>query len=183
MTDLTLNDIDAKTRQSVYTQDYAKKGAIDGVQIFPLKNMVGEDGDFLEVLRCNQQGTLELVPDFSIRQVNHSTQFPNAIKAWHLHFKQNEIWYVPPSSHFLVGLWDVREASPTKDATMRIPMGGGIPKLLYIPKGVAHGAVNLSQNVSTIIYVVDQTFSLSDPDEKRLPWDAKGAQFWQAIRD
>lgn len=173
----------ATAKNALYTQDYGPKSMIEGVKIFPLKNMVGEDGDFAEVVRFTANGSLELLPEFTIAQVNHSTQFSGSVKAWHLHFKQNEVWFVPPQSHFLVGLWDVRSDSPTSDITMRIPMGGGGAKLLYIPKGVAHGAVNHSENTSTIVYFVDQQFNPSTPDEQRIPWDAKGVDFWQAQRD
>lgn len=181
--DFTSNDIDESVRSKVYTQDYSAKPPIDGVKIFPLKNFIGEDGDFLEMVQFGKNGTLELVPDFTIAQINHSTQFPGSVKAWHLHFKQNEIWFVPPAHHFLVGLWDVRARSSTKGVMMRLSMGGGAAKLLYIPKGVAHGAVNLSPAPSTIIYFVDKKFNANDPDEQRIPWDSKGADFWKAIRD
>jgi dTDP-4-dehydrorhamnose 3,5-epimerase len=170
-------------KNALYTQDYGPKSMIEGVKLFPLKNMVGEDGDFAEVLRFSQNGALELVPEFTIAQINHSTQFPGAVKAWHVHFKQNEIWFIPPQSHFLVGLWDVRQDSATADVTMRVPMGGGGAKLLFIPKGVAHGAINHSKETATIIYFVDQTFNSEDPDEHRIPWDTKGADFWDAQRD
>jgi dTDP-4-dehydrorhamnose 3,5-epimerase len=180
--DLTSKDIDPTISSKVYTQDYSAKPAIDGVRVFPLKNFVGEDGDFLEIVRVSD-GDLELIPEFKIAQINHSTQFPGSVKAWHLHFKQNEIWFVPPGDHFLVGLWDVRAKSKTKGSSMRLSMGGGAAKLLYIPKGVAHGAANHSPKSSTIIYFVDQAFDPKDPDERRIPWDSLGADFWKAVRD
>lgn len=181
--DLTAPDIDEKIRSKVYTQDYSAKTAIEGVKIFPLKNMVGEDGDFLEIVRFGANGTLALVPEFTIAQINHSTQFAGSVKAWHLHYKQNEIWFIPPSSHFLVGLWDVRAGSPTKGTAMRISMGGGSAKILFIPKGVAHGAANHASAPSTIIYFVDKAFDPARPDELRIPWDSMGADFWKAVRD
>lgn len=181
--DLTPKDIDESVQKKIYTQDYSAKPAIDGVKVFPIKNFIGEDGDFLELVRFGKNGALELIPEFTIAQINHSTQFPGSIKAWHLHFKQNEIWFVPPAQHFLVGLWDVRASSPTKGQTMRLSMGGGAAKLLYIPKGVAHGAANLSPKPSTIIYLVDHAFDPNDPDERRIPWDSQGADFWKAVRD
>lgn len=180
---LTAEDVDERVRGKVYTQDYSSKPPIDGVKVFLLKHIVGEDGDFLEIVRFGPNGRLELIPDFTVAQMNRSTQFPGSVKAWHLHYKQNEIWFVPPANHFLVGLWDVRSASPTKGTTMRLTMGGGVAKLLYIPKGVAHGAVNLSSETSPIIYFVDQKFDINNPDEQRIPWDSLGADFWKAVRD
>jgi len=180
---LTLTDIDTSVRDQVYTQDYSQKPVIDGVRFLTIKNMTGEDGDFCEILRFGPQGKLTEIPGFTAAQINHSTQFSGSVKAWHLHFLQNEIWFVPPASDLLVGLWDVRNDSPTKGVTMRFAMGGGQARAVYIPHGVAHGSANLSETRSTIIYVVDQQFDSKNPDEHRIPWDAKGADFWHAQRD
>lgn len=180
---LSPGDIDPAVIDAVYTQNYDKKPVIDGVRFFDIKNMIGEDGDFCEVLRFSSGGKLADIPTFTIAQVNHSMQFPQSVKAWHLHYKQNEIWFVPPSSHFLVGLWDVRNDSQTKGVTMRFSMGGGKAMALYIPRGVAHGTANLSHTPSLMIYFVDQQFDPHNPDEHRIPWNAKGDHFWDAQRD
>lgn len=122
-------------------------------------------------------------PGFHIAQINRSTQLPNSIKAWHLHLTQDEIWYVPDESRLLAALWDIRDDSPTKGAIMRIPMGGGSRKMIYIPHGVAHGSVNLTTEIGIIIYFMNRQFDSKHPDEHRIPWDALGAEFWQPQRD
>jgi dTDP-4-dehydrorhamnose 3,5-epimerase len=108
---------------------------------------------------------------------------PSAIKGWHLHYNQEDIWFVFPDSHLLVGLWDLREDSPTKNQTMRITLGGGKSQLLYIPRGVAHGTVNLSSRNADLIYFINQQFSLDQPDEHRIPWDTLGEDFWTYTKD
>jgi dTDP-4-dehydrorhamnose 3,5-epimerase len=183
MTGLSASDIDNAVRTSVYTQDYSPKPKIDGVQILSLKNFVGENGDFTELMRLNDQGELVSVPGFRIRQINRSKQYHKAIKAWHLHFLQDEIWYVPPDEHLLLGLWDVREASATRDVTQKIPLGGGNSLAVYIPRGVAHGAANYSGKKANVYYFVNNQFNPDDPDEHRLPWDSKGADFWEAPKE
>jgi dTDP-4-dehydrorhamnose 3,5-epimerase-like enzyme len=65
---------------------------------------------------------------------------------------------------------------------MRFVMGAGRSRLLLIPRGVAHGAANPWTEVAPMFYFVNQQFSLSEPDERRLPWDAFGADFWEMVR-
>lgn len=180
---LTDSDIDQSIAPKLYSQAYKEKVRIEGVQFISLKNHVGEDGDLSEVLKITQTGEVEGITDFKIAQINSTKLSPGTIKGWHLHFKQNDLWYVMPSSHLLVCVWDVRKFSNTKGAVMRFAMGGGNSQLLFIPKGVAHGAANVSQKDTHILYFVDQKFDINDPDEKRIPWDSLGADFWRPLRD
>ncbi len=180
---LTPGDIDASLREKVYQQNYTKKAKIDEIVYKELSNFVTEDGDFSELLRITPEGTLEHFPDFRLVQINRTKVYPNTVKGWHLHFKQDEIWHVLPTSHILVGLWDVRESSPSKGVSQKIVMGGGKAQLLYIPRGVAHGYANVTTKHADILYFVSNTFNIDDPDERRLPWDSLGPHFWQPARD
>lgn len=179
---LTKNDLDSKFRDKTYTQSYEPKKEIEGVKRVQLKNFLADEGDFGEVLRISS-GELEALPGFKIAQINRTRVVPGGLKAWHLHFKQDEIWYVLPSNQLLVGLWDVREQSPTKGQTMRFVLGGGQSTLLFIPKGVAHGYTNLSNKDAEMFYFVDNQFDAKIPDENRLPFDSLGKEFWQPERD
>ncbi|HET9947093.1 MAG TPA: dTDP-4-dehydrorhamnose 3,5-epimerase family protein [Patescibacteria group bacterium] len=179
---LSANDIDKKFRGKIKIQDYSKKTPIEGVVVKELRNMIGEDGDFSELLRLTENGEAEGFPGFQVRQINRSKMLPHAIKAWHLHFKQDEIQSVAPESHLVVGLWDVREKSPTKGHTMKLVLGGGKAHTLFIPRGVAHGYMNVSKKPATIIYFVSEQFSLDDPDERRLPWDSL-KNFWEPTHE
>ena len=178
MKKLTLDDVLLKLKDQVFVQDYSKKKVIDGVKIVEVKKFSGEDGTFEELTRMNESGNLESFPDFKVRQINRSKILHGAIKAWHLHLNQEDIWYVSPEDHMIMGLWDLRNDSNTKDLKMRVVLGAGASKLVYVPRGVAHGVVNVGKKPATIIYFVNQQFDLNDPDEKRLKWDAAGADFW-----
>ena len=123
--------------------------------------------------------------DFTVRQINYSEIEPGTIKAYHLHARQTDVWYAPPSDRLLVILLDVREDSATKGTRMRLMLGNGVSRLLRIPPGVAHGAKNVALATGRLIYLVDQPFS-PDPalcDEGRLPWDFAGADVWDVARD
>lgn len=65
---------------------------------------------------------------------------------------------------------------------MRLVLGGGKCKMLYIPRGVAHGGMVLGQTPVAVIYLVNQQFSVEQPDEWRLPWNTLGEEFWQIMK-
>ena len=178
-----MDDIDDKIKSKVFPQDYTRQDTIEGVKLISPKIIEGEDGDFSEILRIDDNGQMEGLDGFNLRQINRTRLYPNSVKAWHVHFKQNEMWYMNPSFNLLVGLWDLRKDSPTVGKLMRIALGGSNAKLLYIPHGVAHGSANFSGQSVQLYYFVDQRFNIEDPDEKRLHWDAQGADFWKPVRD
>lgn len=180
---LTRDDIAPRFREAVKVQDYAAKKTIDGVRFLPLKRFLDDGGTFSELGRLDK-GMLQDLPGFEVKQVSYSTMMPGCIKAFHLHFTQTELWFIPPECRLVVGLLDAREKSPTQGVSMRFVMGDGNPRFLFIPQGVAHGAANLTNQVGQIIYFMDHQFT-PEPDktdEKRLPWDVIGKDFWEMER-
>lgn len=169
----------ASVRDGVTVQDYSKQPAIEGVKVVDVRRMSGQDGTFEDLLRVNEKGFLELFPEVQVRQINRSRLLPGSVKAWHLHFKQEDVWYIPPEDHMILGLWDTRESSATRDLKMKIAMGNGVSRVVLVPRGVAHGVVNVAKRPGTIFYVVNGQFNIADPDERRLPWDKLGASFWE----
>jgi len=168
-------------QRQLSTQDYSPGARIDGVELIQLRQMLDEGGDFMELLRLGEGGELLAKPGMQVSQINYSRVMPGAIKAFHLHFNQEDVWFVPPEDRLLVGLVDVRAGSPTYEQRMRFVLGGGRTQLLYIPRGVTHGAANLWQAPAQLIYFVNQHFSAQEPDEHRLPWDLCGADFWTIL--
>jgi len=183
MPKVSLDDIDENIRPKIHTQIYSKKPIIEGVRIINLISHVGEQGDLGEIIKITSGGEIEGISGFKVAQVNKTRLNQGSIKAWHLHLKQDEIWYLIPTGELLVGLWDVRKDSSTCGITMRVMLGGGNSRLLFIPKGVAHGSVNLTNYSVELFYFTNQRFDLKKPDEYRIPWDAKGADFWTSERD
>src|SRR5476651_2131972 len=118
MNNLSLQDIDASIREKVAKQQY-NKPTIDGVKVVTLDTYLAEDGSFTELLRFDDQSLSELFSGFKVAQINRSVMMPNTVKAWHLHFGQDEVWNVGSRTRLFLGLWDLRETSPTKGVTMR----------------------------------------------------------------
>ena len=176
---LTPDDLGPEFRNVITTQEYARKTPIEGVKVLDLRLMVDDGGSFAELVRFDENGNLLAIPEFKVRQSSYSQVLPGAVKAFHLHYNQEDVWFVPPSDRLLIGLIDARRGSPTYNTSMRFVMGVGKAQLLYIPRGVGHGGANIGTEPATILYYVNQHFSLDDPDERRLPWDFLGKEFWQ----
>lgn len=173
------NCIGPEFRNELSVQEYAKKTVIEGVQLITLQNFVDDGGSFAEIARLDDNGNLVLIPEFKVRQTNYSQMLPGTIKAFHLHYNQEDVWFVLPFDRLLVGLFDAREDSPTYKASMRFVMGAGKAQILYLPRGVAHGLANPWNAPANMVYLVNQHFCTESPDEHRLPWNILGDDFWE----
>ena len=170
-------------KRAFQIQSYTSAPRIDGVQIVDLTRHADDGGSITELLRLAEARS-DALPGFTVRQINYSEIEPGAIKAFHLHARQTDIWYAPPSDRLLVVLLDVREHSPSEGVSMRLMLGDGASRLLRVPPGVAHGVKNVGLATGRIIYFVDELFS-PDPtlcDEGRLPWDFAGPHIWDIAR-
>lgn len=178
-----MTEFNAAAKARYVKQDYKPKKKIEGVEIVELKRFNDDGGSMTELGRLDG-GVHKLLPGFVVKQVNYSVLEPLAIKAFHLHDRQTDVWYVPPSDKLLLVLADVRKGSASEGQIMRIVLGDGNSRLVRIPPGVAHGCRNLRPATPTaIIYFVDVQFSVDATcDEGRLPWDHFGAQVWEVER-
>lgn len=168
-----------------HRQIYASPGeSIQGVRIFELKRFHDAGGALTELVRL-EAGAVLGVPGFEVRQVNYSTLEPGAIKAFHVHRLQSDLWFVPPSDRVLLVLADVRAGSPTEGRHVRRVLGDTRSALVLIPPGVAHGCRNLGSAAAHLLYFTDRHFA-PEPDrtdEGRLPWDFLGAAVWDVPRE
>lgn len=137
--------------------------AIDGVAFKDLETHRDERGFFREIIRATD-------PFFSegFGQWSHSVMHSGVAKAWHIHRKQVDWWYVA-SGVLKVALHDARPDSPTYRRTMEFLLGDGEPpRVVRIPPGVAHGLKCL-QGPAHLFYVTSRVYDPSD--EGRIPHD------------
>lgn len=172
-----------RARDAYSVQQYGPRPPIDGVQLLDLRRFHDDGGSMTELGRLQEGGHRDL-PGFVVRQVNFSELEPQAVKAFHLHQRQTDVWFIPPACKMLVVLGDVRKGSKSEGAVQRLVLGDGTSRLLRIPPGVAHGVRNLAAAKGTIVYFVDVQFD-PDParcDEGRLPWDFFGPEVWDVVK-
>lgn len=175
--------INDRAKAAFSVQDYGAAKTIDGVEIIQLRRFNDDGGSMTELGRL-LGGQHQQLAGFEVKQINYSTMEPGVIKAYHMHHRQTDVWYVPPHDKMLLVLHDARAGSPTEGVTMRRVLGDGNSQLVRIPPGVAHGVRNIGQTQGRIIYFVDLHFSpdKDECDEGRLPWDHLGAEIWEIQR-
>ena len=171
-------------RSSLCVQDYSQKPTIDGVKIINIRRFNDEGGSLTELGRLTA-GVLDGDEFLTVAQINYSEMDAGVIKAFHIHEKQTDIWYVPATDKMVLVLVDQRSESATSGMKMKLLLGDCKSQLVLIPPGVAHGCKNPSSQRSRIIYFVSQKFSpgVSECDEKRLPWDFFGSEIWETPKE
>jgi len=139
--------------------------SITGVQIVHLQSFSDERGRFMEAFRK------EWFPQrtWDIFQCNRSDSKKGVLRGLHFHHQQVDYWYVTRGS-MRVGLVDIRTASPTYLNAQTIDISETNELGLFIPVGVAHGFVALSD--VTLTYFVDNYFN-GGIDENGVAWNDK----------
>lgn len=139
-----------------------ESAAIQGVYLASLKPFEDERGRFVETFRQ------EWFPQrtWNVVQGNVSHSRAGVLRGLHYHRRQVDYWFVP-SGIIRVGLCDLRRASPTYRAVQTLEVGDQNLMGVYIPIGVAHGFVALTDAILT--YLVDNYYD--DTDEHGVAWN------------
>lgn len=135
---------------------------IAGVKFVRLAAFGDERGRFLETFRKSwfPERSWETV------QTNRSDSKAGVLRGLHYHFQQVDYWYVA-NGRIRVGLADLRSSSPTYKASEVIEIGEDQQIGVYIPTGVAHGFLALTD--ATLTYLVDNYYN--GGDEFGVAWD------------
>ncbi len=135
---------------------------ITGVQTVKLRSFADDRGNFLELFRQ------EWFPQrkWHIVQSNCSRSSAGTLRGLHYHHRQVDYWYVVQGS-IRAGLVDLRPSANSHGATITLDLHADDNVGLYIPTGVAHGFLALTQ--ATLIYFVDNYYDGND--EYGVAWD------------
>lgn len=143
---------------------------IEGVSIKELKSNVDERGYFREVLRDDDS----IISHFGQASVSLTRQ--GIIKAFHWHKHQDDVFYAVDGEAQVV-LYDRRQDSRTFGKAMSFKMSGSEPKILFIPRGVAHGYKALGKKDLVMLYIMTKSYDSKSPDEERIPHNDKTINF------
>src|SRR3989442_4806818 len=147
-----------QAKRAFHMQSYGPGPSIDGVELVELKRFADDAGTLTELARLSD-GRAAAFAGFALRQINYSELSPGAIKAFHLHTRQTDIWYVPPGDRVLVVLVDVRQGSKTERVRSRLVLGHRAARLLRIPPGVVHVLPDLCAAARPVVFLTDPHFS------------------------
>lgn len=136
---------------------------IQGVVFKELVTNTDERGFFREMIRVTDDFFKE-----GFGQWSHSLMYQDVVKAWHIHKKQIDWWYIG-SGVLKVVLHDTRPTSSTYRQTVEFLMGDHQPsKIVKIPPGVAHGCKTIHGPVH-LFYVTSNIYN--PEDEGRIPYN------------
>lgn len=131
---------------------------IPGAILFTPTVHADSRGSFMEIFREDLLGV-------SFVQANHSHSTQGVLRGLHYHRKQADAWYVIAGEAQAM-LADIRTPTGTP-AVASVPLVGGDPQVLYIPPGVAHGFLAVT-DVDLIYWV---TGYYDSTDEFGVAWD------------
>ena len=143
---------------------------IEGVQIKRLTPHADERGYLMELLRRDD----EMFTKFG--QCYVSLNYPGVVRAWHYHKKQED-YFVVVKGMCKVGLYDMREGSPTRGQAEAHYLGERNNIVLRIPIGVAHGYKTVGTEPSLLVNFPTELYNAAEPDEHRIPWDSPDIPF------
>jgi dTDP-4-dehydrorhamnose 3,5-epimerase len=136
---------------------------IHGVEIKELVTHTDERGLFREIIRKSD----DIFPE-GFGQWSHTMSYTGVAKAWHVHQKQTDWWYVAVGT-IKAALHDTRPDSPTQGELQELLMGEDHPSIvLKIPPGVAHG-YRVLKGPAHVFYIVSHEYD--GTDEGRIPPD------------
>jgi len=135
---------------------------ISGVKFAVLRVFADERGRFVETFRK------EWFPErpWERLQANRSDSKAGVLRGLHHHRHQVDYWYCPAGT-IRVALADVRPDSPSYLQTQTVEIGDANQMGVFIPVGVAHGFVALTD--ATLTYLVDNYYD--GADEFGVAWD------------
>ena len=143
---------------------------IQGVEIKQLARHADERGFLMELLRSDDS----IFTKFG--QCYVSMNYPGVIRAWHWHKKQDD-FFVVVKGMIKVGLYDLREGSPTQGEAAELYLGDNSSIMLKIPVGVVHGYKTVGTEPSLLINFPSEVYNPKEPDEYRFPWDTDQIPF------
>lgn len=131
---------------------------INGVVLKEITRHEDGRGHFAEIFRAADHRV-------TFVQANHSFTKKHALRGLHYHRHQADLWYVV-SGQAQVGLVDLRTRQDPP-IVHSLVLDAAKPATLFIPPGVAHGYVALTD--LQLVYFVTTAYDASD--EYGIPWN------------
>jgi dTDP-4-dehydrorhamnose 3,5-epimerase len=146
-----------------YTTPARASEHIQGVYSMPIRAFADERGQFMETFRR------EWFPwiNWDKMQSNRSDSKQGVLRGLHYHHHQIDYWYVSKGV-VRVGMVDLRPSSPTYKAVETLEIGETNNVGVFIPVGVAHGFVALTD--VTLTYLVNNYYN-GGVDENGVAWN------------
>lgn len=153
-----------KDKMSITTDwDPVNQTLIEGVKTKEIKNVIKTNGGLTEIWRASWQ-----LDDLPVDQIFAVSINPGEFSDWHIHEFTTDRIFVN-SGAIKVVLYDPRKDSSTYGMINEFNMAFKRPMLVSIPPKVCHAIQNITNQVSSLINIVDKAYDYENPDHWRLP--------------
>ena len=142
-----------------------RQGPLDGLWISERRTHSDERGFFREAFRMSELAEV-IDPAPAFVQANHSRSSRGVLRGLHAE-NWEKLVYVPRGEVF-TALADLRPWSPTFGRSATFLLGDEHPIALFVPRGLAHGYVVLSEEAD---YVYQVTAYYDGSDTRAVAWD------------
>jgi dTDP-4-dehydrorhamnose 3,5-epimerase len=134
---------------------------LEGLVVKSLNKFADERGFFAEILRKDW----EVVKD-EISQANLSITYPNIVRAWHKHERNQVDYFVVVRGALKICAYD----DETKELDEVISTEESL-QIVRVPGKYWHGFKALGNEPAFLIYFVNNLYNYKNPDELRRPWN------------
>jgi dTDP-4-dehydrorhamnose 3,5-epimerase len=144
-------------------------GAIEGVEVVPLRRIPDERGTIMHMLRRDDPHFVEF------GEIYFTTVYKDVVKGWHQH-RDMTLNYACVNGRIKLVLYDDREGSSTRGALLELFLGPDDYSLVVIPPGIWNGMKGMSEppalvaNCATHPHDPSRTSRL-DPFDNHIPYD------------
>lgn len=130
-----------------------KDGAIEGVEMRPLKRFSDGRGWLMELFRHD-----ELEKEYIPAMTYISMTRPGVARGPHEHVDQADYFCFAGPSDFRIYLWDNRKGSATYGFKMTVEAGESAPASLIVPRGVVHAYRNIGEKDGLVVNCPNRLF-------------------------
>ena len=139
---------------------------IHDADVRDLQVNVDERGHLTEIYRSDWD-FFDPEPAMSYYSVSH----PGIVRAWHRHTRGQVDYFICPSGHIKVGIYDERDGSPTNGELNTFIIGEKSQKVVRVPGDCWHGFKVVGGEPALLVNLPTNLYDYDDPDEERLPYD------------
>jgi dTDP-4-dehydrorhamnose 3,5-epimerase len=136
---------------------------LEGIRIKPINRFPDERGFFCEVMR---KDWTDLFGQDSIAQTNLSFTYPNIIRAWHRHIKEQIDYFLAVKGAIKICAFD----DQTGELDEVISSGLSL-QLVRMPGHYWHGFKAVGDEPAMLVYFTTNLYNYSAPDEERRAWN------------
>jgi dTDP-4-dehydrorhamnose 3,5-epimerase len=139
---------------------------LEGITVKHIQKILDERGWFVELLRKDWSDWKELFGNDEVVQVNHSFSYQNVVRAWHMHQRGQNDYFLVLSGTAKICAYDDK----TRELD-EVYSSEDMHQIVKVPGKYWHGFKVVGNTPTILLYFVNKLYDYKSPDEVRRPWN------------